>query len=83
MTEQLHRRSPHAARTVAYEPSGSKVTDGTSAPVVRARPRLASRPATASGLSHGRLLGVPTGSFAATGRVIHVISPPKSGRAER
>jgi hypothetical protein len=27
--------------------------------------------------------GVPMGSFAATGSVIHVISPPESGRAER
>jgi hypothetical protein len=30
-----------------------------------------------------QLRGVPTGSFAATDSVIHVISPPKSGHAER
>jgi hypothetical protein len=29
------------------------------------------------------LPGVLMGSFAATGSVIHVISPPESGRAER
>jgi hypothetical protein len=38
---------------------------------------------TTSGPSYRRLPGVPMGSFAATDRVIHVMSPPKSGRAER